>query len=931
MNEKRRRGCVGMQGFEGPGGLNRTADNQIQGSERVLLVWHSILTNSAATMTACETQRGCGYLFNRTSFLMSDHPASNETLVDPTSELNSQEQAQDTFEMSTTETVVDPSAQWAAHYANPVIDPSEMPSPAVDESLLFYQADCTDEASDVIVEVQAEPAIELNTEPVQVEIAEPELPVQEQPKSQGQPAESDAVASPVAVIAEPEMAREPEPANEPAVESQPVATTAPPVVEEPVAAAETAASPEPVVEPEVVAEQKPAVPSEPVAKQAPPVREELAPPAQSQSAQTEEPAKAEKAPESNEPAEPLFRDLDLRAEVQKAVAASGYDKPTPIQAEIIPYMLDGRDVLAQSQTGTGKTAAFALPILSRVDVRSRRPQVLVLAPTRELAIQVARSFTKYGADLSGFQVAAIYGGQDYEPQLKQLRRGVQVVVGTPGRVIDHVKRGTLDLGSLDCLVLDEADEMLNMGFLEDVQFVLEKSPEGRQVALFSATLPKPIRKIADEYLNDPARITIKSKTITAASVRQRALFVSPRDKIDALTRILEVEETDGVIVFTKTKDSTLSVAEKLSQQGFSAIALNGDMPQKVRERTIDQLKRGQLDVLVATDVAARGLDVPRISHVFNFDLPHDSESYVHRIGRTGRAGRSGQAIIFLTNAQRRQLRFIENTTKQPIEIIDIPTVADINEARVRRFKQRITDVSADQDLTVYKDMIAQYAEESGKPMEMIAAALAEMSQNGRPFLLKERPKKQRERSDRDNSRGRDSFESNDRSGNRGSFGDDRPRRPKGRPLTPVKEGMTRYRLDVGWQDGVKPGNIVGAVANEAGIDGEYIGPINIRDSHTLIDLPEGMPSDIYQTLRKTWVAGKRLNLEEAGDVVDDFEGDGGRSNFRKEGFRKGKFSGNGGSGGKNFSGGKRSFGNKSRNNGSTAPTAKRGKKKFKPS
>lgn len=851
---------------------------------------------------------------------MSDHPASNETLVDPTSELNSQEQAQDTFEMSTTESVVDPSAQWAAHYANPVIDPSEIPSPAVDESLLFYQADCTDEAADVAVETQPEPVAEQVVSEVSA-VAAPEVPaepaqaVPEQSAPEEQSVEPNPVAPPVEMVAEP--VSEPAPAKESAPSSQP----------EVIAEAQPVAQPESAVQPEPVVSEEPV--SQPVvAKQAEPVREQPAKPAQDQSAQAAEPAKA--APESNEPTEPLFRDLDLRDEVQKAVAASGYDKPTPIQAEIIPYMLDGRDVLAQSQTGTGKTAAFALPILSRVDVRNRRPQVLVLAPTRELAIQVARSFTKYGADLSGFQVAAIYGGQDYEPQLKQLRRGVQVVVGTPGRVIDHVKRGTLDLGSLDCLVLDEADEMLNMGFLEDVQFVLEKTPEGRQVALFSATLPKPIRKIADEYLNDPARITIKSKTITAASVRQRALFVSPRDKIDALTRILEVEETDGVIVFTKTKDSTLSVAEKLSQQGFSAIALNGDMPQKVRERTIDQLKRGQLDVLVATDVAARGLDVPRISHVFNFDLPHDSESYVHRIGRTGRAGRSGQAIIFLTNAQRRQLRFIENTTKQPIEIIDIPTVADINEARVRRFKQRITDVSADQDLTIYKDMIAQYAEESGKPMEMIAAALAEMSQNGRPFLLKERPKKQRERSERDNSRGHDSFGSNDR-GNRGSFGDDRPRRPKGRPLTPVKEGMTRYRLDVGWQDGVKPGNIVGAVANEAGIDGEYIGPINIRDSHTLIDLPEGMPSDIYQTLRKTWVAGKRLNLEEAGDVVDDFEGDGRRGNFRKEGFRKGKFSGNGGSGGKNFSGGKRSFGNKSRNNGSTAPTAKRGKKKFKPS
>ncbi|KLU03214.1 DEAD-box ATP-dependent RNA helicase CshA [Rhodopirellula islandica] len=904
---------------------------------------------------------------------MSDHPASKETLVDPTSELNSQEQTLDTFEMSTTETVVDLSAQWATQYANAVIDPSEVASPTVDESLLYYQADCTEETSDAPVEVQSE----LSVEPVQVEVAELEQPIQDPPALQEQSvasapevvAESQPEPQPVVEpepvvsqptlesvvqpepVAQPEAVAQPEPVvqSEPVVqqelveEQQPVASPEPIAQPEPIVQQVPVAEPEPVAQPEPVAAAAPvaaAVPAaevvavpkqeldvkpvEPVAQPVAPVREETNPPAQSS-----ESAKAEVSPQSNEPAEPaepLFRDLDLRKEVQKAVAASGYDKPTPIQAEIIPYMLDGRDVLAQSQTGTGKTAAFALPILSRVDVRNRRPQVLVLAPTRELAIQVARSFTKYGADLEGFQVAAIYGGQDYEPQLRQLRRGVQVVVGTPGRVIDHVKRGTLDLGSLDCLVLDEADEMLNMGFLEDVQFVLEKTPDGRQVALFSATLPKPIRKIADEYLNDPARITIKSKTITAASVRQRALFVSPRDKTDALARLLEVEDTDGVIVFTKTKDSTLSVAEKLSQQGFSAVALNGDMPQKVRERTIDQLKRGQLDVLVATDVAARGLDVPRISHVFNYDLPHDSESYVHRIGRTGRAGRSGEAIIFLTNAQRRQLRFIENTTKQPIEVVDLPTVADINNARVRRFKQRITDVSADQDLTVFKDMIAQYAEETGKSMDMIAAALAEMSQDGRPFLLKERPKKQRERPERDNSRGRDSFDSNDRSGNRGSFGDDRPRRPKGRPLTPVKEGMTRYRLDVGWQDGVKPGNIVGAVANEAGIDGEFIGPINIRDSHTLIDLPEGMPSDIYQTLRKTWVAGKRLNLEEAGDVVDDNEGDGARSNFRKN-----KFSGGGDSRGKSFSGGKRSFGNKSRNNGSTAPSAKRGKKKFKPS
>ncbi|WP_391556703.1 DEAD/DEAH box helicase [Rosistilla ulvae] len=576
----------------------------------------------------------------------------------------------------------------------------------------------------------------------------------------------------------------------------------------------------------------------------------------------------------------MFADLELSAEVQEAVALSGYDKPTPVQAQIIPHMLQGRDLLAQSQTGTGKTAAFALPILSQVDLRSPTPQVLVLAPTRELAIQVAKSFSTYGSCIRGFGVCAIYGGQDYEPQLRQLRRGVQVVVGTPGRVIDHINRGTLKLDGIRCLVLDEADEMLNMGFLEDVEFVLKHAPAERQIALFSATMPTPIRMIADRYLNDPATITIKKKTMTADSIRQRAVFVAQRDKVDALTRILEVDETDGVIVFTKTRDATITVAEELTRQGLAASPINGDMPQKVRERTIDQLKSGKLDILVATDVAARGLDVPRISHVFNFDLPHDSESYVHRIGRTGRAGRSGEAIIFLSGNQRSKLRVIERATKQQIEIIDLPSSKDINAVRVKRFKERITAMIGDQDLTMFRDLLTEYAEETNKPMELIAAALAQLAQQGRPFLAKDRPKK--ERASRGEERGhRDRFDE-------GSFDrSDRPRRNSrpGRQLGEPEPGMTRYRIQVGWQDGVKPGNIVGAVANEAGIAGDCIGPIQINDRYSTIDLPEGMPSDIYHTLANTWVSGKqlRLRLESEGG----FEGNRGP---RKE-FGKGKFKG----------------------------------------
>ncbi len=558
---------------------------------------------------------------------------------------------------------------------------------------------------------------------------------------------------------------------------------------------------------------------------------------------------------------PTFGDLPLRDEVQQGVQIAGYERPTPIQSQVIPHVLGGRDLLAQSQTGTGKTAAFSLPILSRIDVHQGRPQALVLVPTRELAIQVANAFSAYASRLPGFGVAAIYGGQDYEPQFRQLKRGVPVVVGTPGRVIDHVKRGTLDLSTINCLVLDEADEMLNMGFLEDVQFVLDRLPERRQVALFSATLPGPIRDIAKQHLNNPVKISIETKTVTTASLRQRALFVSPREKTAVLLRMLEVEKTDGVIVFTKTKESTLSVAEHLSREGLAATALNGDMPQKVRERTIAQLKNGKLDVLVATDVAARGLDVARISHVFNFDLPHDSESYVHRVGRTGRAGRDGEAVLFLTHAQRGKLRLIEKTTKQSIEVVQPPSTEEVNAKRIERFQKRITDVTAENDLTILKSLIEQYAEQSGKPLEMIAAALAHLSQQGRPFLAQDLPAgKPRPRNERN---GR-----NERRDDRGGAEGRTPQRRHDIRLGPPEPGMHRFRLEVGHHDGVQPGNIVGAVANEAGIDSQFIGPIKIHGSYSTIDLPEGMPPDIFHTLKRARVAGKPLRISLASDAGD---------------------------------------------------------------
>ncbi|MDH4023152.1 MAG: DEAD/DEAH box helicase, partial [Gammaproteobacteria bacterium] len=519
------------------------------------------------------------------------------------------------------------------------------------------------------------------------------------------------------------------------------------------------------------------------------------------------------------------------------------------------------------------------------------PQALVLAPTRELAIQVAEAFHKYAKHLPGFHVLPIYGGQAYGPQLGGLRRGAHVVVGTPGRVIDHLNRGSLDLRGLTTLVLDEGDEMLRMGFIDDVELVLEKSPPGRQVVLFSATMPPEIRRIAKKHLKDPAEITIRNKTSTAANTRQRYWMVSGLQKLDALTRILEVEPFDGMIVFARTKVATEEIAERLEARGFAAAALNGDMAQAQRERTISRLKNGDLDILVATDVAARGLDVDRVSHVVNFDIPYDTEAYIHRIGRTGRAGRKGEAILFVVHREQGMLRAIERATRQPIEPMNLPTVAAVNDQRIAKFKQKITQVLESTDLTIFRDVIQQYEQENGVPVVDIAAALARMAQGDSPLLVPEatkpppRPAKgHRPRQDRpfEDRPGRDQFrhdaEPRDRPAreHRGpELGSpfQRAKRPDragapGGPPRPPAAGSVRYRLAVGHAHGVKPGNIVGAIANEANVDSRLIGRVDIRDDYSLVDLPEGMPDEALQHLKKVWVVGQQLRIVPDGQPFD---------------------------------------------------------------
>jgi ATP-dependent RNA helicase DeaD len=648
-----------------------------------------------------------------------------------------------------------------------------------------------------------------------------------------------------------------------------------------------------------------------------------------------------------------FRDLALSEPVLQALIDVGYESPSPIQAATIPVLLAGADMLGQAQTGTGKTAAFALPALSRIELSLLEPQVLVLVPTRELALQVAEAFQRYAAHLKGFHVLPIYGGQSYQPQLNALRRGVHVVVGTPGRVIDHMNRGTLKLSALKLLVLDEADEMLAMGFVDAVESILEKTPPHRQVALFSATLAAPIRRIAQRHLRSPVEVTIKSKTSTATNIRQRYWVVSGMHKLDALTRILEAETFDGMLVFTRTKQGTVELAERLEARGFAAAPLNGDIPQAQRERTVARLKSGQIDILVATDVAARGLDVERISHVINYDVPYDTESYVHRIGRTGRAGRTGEAILFVAPRERNMLRAIERATRQSIEAMNLPSADAVNARRIARFKQRVTEALAQNGSEVFRPVLEELERETGVALLDIAAALASMSQGNTPLLLGAKPEAATAATSATGATGA-KVEAGD-AGDAGApqtrvappaarrrpaemrpipprpaaaepietrsadmpaprpaatvtrlpdarLPDARPAHADASPPNPASSAalapaltrapvsmptpapartrarvratpreepvrgrasaaeMETFRIEVGAQHGIKPGNIVGAIANEAGLEGTFIGRVDIREDHSYVDLPEGMPKPIFKELQKVRVVGRELRI-----------------------------------------------------------------------
>ena len=537
-----------------------------------------------------------------------------------------------------------------------------------------------------------------------------------------------------------------------------------------------------------------------------------------------------------------FRDLKLPALLLSALDEVGYETPSPIQAQAIPHLLKGLDLLGHAPTGTGKTAAFALPLLSRIVIERQEIQLMVLTPTRELAIQVAEALQRYASHMVDFHVLPVYGGQDYARQIRQLKRGVHAVVGTPGRVMDHMRKGTLRLDTLQTLVLDEADEMLRMGFIDDVEWILEKTPKQRQTALFSATMPKEIQRIARRYLRDPQEIAIKTRTATAETIRQRYWLVSGLHKLDALTRILEVEPFDALLLFVRTRTTTTELAERLEARGYAAAALNGDMAQKSREQIVERLKQGSLDILVATDVAARGLDVERISHVVNYDIPYDTEAYIHRIGRTGRAGRQGDAILFVAPRERRMLHTIERATRQKIEPLELPSTEMVNNKRIADFKQGISDTLAAGELDFMQGLLEQYQQEHDVPALEIAAALAKISIGDRQLLLKpEKRKPARSKTDPKKRKER---------------GKSRQAKPQASPA----RGMERFRIEVGYQHDVKPGNIVGAIANEAGLDARHIGHIDIHTEFSLVDLPTGMPKEVFQGLRKAWVCGQRLNI-----------------------------------------------------------------------
>ncbi len=572
-----------------------------------------------------------------------------------------------------------------------------------------------------------------------------------------------------------------------------------------------------------------------------------------------------------------FSDLNLSAPLLQVLKELGYETPSPIQAATIPLLLDNRDILGQAQTGTGKTAAFALPILARIDIRQSSPQALVLAPTRELAIQVAEAFQRYATHIPGFHVLPIYGGQSYGPQLSALRRGVHVVVGTPGRIIDHLEKNSLDLSRLKTLVLDEADEMLRMGFIDDVETILQKTPESRQTALFSATMPSAIKRIAQTYLRKPTEVTIAAKTSTADNIRQRYWLVSGMHKLDALTRILEAETFDGMIIFARTKLGTEELAGKLQARGFSVAAINGDIAQQQRERTIQQLKDGKIDILVATDVAARGLDVERISHVINYDVPHDPESYTHRIGRTGRAGRSGEAILFITPREKNLLKAIERATRQAVSPLELPSVQQVNDVRIAKFKTHISDTLAAGELDIFRSLIEDFEREQNVPAIEIAAALAKMARGDVPLLLdKNRREPQVERSSSDDRPSRSTFSERDTRHPRAERFErqtfdssaERTTFPKKERVARAPDtGMETFRIEVGHANGVKPGNIVGAIANEAGLDSKYIGRIEIFDDYSVLDLPDTMPDELLHHLKTVWVAGKQLHIRRETEKV----------------------------------------------------------------
>ena len=541
-----------------------------------------------------------------------------------------------------------------------------------------------------------------------------------------------------------------------------------------------------------------------------------------------------------------FNSFGLSDALLNVLEEVGYEVPTAIQEQCITHLLNGHDVIGQAQTGTGKTAAFALPLIDRIDLNNNQVQLLVLVPTRELAIQVSEAIQTYARHLKGFHVLPIYGGQSYDVQLRPLKRGVHAVVGTPGRVMDHLKRGTLKLNSLKALVLDEADEMLKMGFIDDVKWVMEKLPKERQIALFSATIPDVIRRVAEKFLNSPKVVKVKTKTATAQTISQRYWLVGGVHKLDALTRILEVESFDALLIFVRTKTATIDLAEKLSARGFTAEAINGDIAQNQRERIIKQLKNGKIDILIATDVAARGLDVDRISHVVNYDIPQDPESYVHRIGRTGRAGREGKAILFVAPRERRMLKTIEKITRQPIDPMQLPSAKIINEQRVNNFKQRITDTLDNQELSIFEELILDYQKGHEIDAFKIASALALMAQGTEPLLLNEKEINQT------------SFDEKNKNKISVSIHADTL---KDHP----KILMRRYKVAVGHKDKIKPGNVLGAIANEAEISSEFIGAIQIFQDFTTVDLPDEMTKETLQILKNIRVFDKKLNIEELND------------------------------------------------------------------